>query len=95
MADDSTIPPLDSQRFPAGGRPAVLSFELTGPEGAVVVVAVEQRDPDGFWSPAGAFSMIAPTESTLRVPALKAERRLLVSGDAAHLRVLPPEWFPC
>jgi len=88
MADDSATPPLSS-----GGRSAILSFEVTGPEGAAVVVAVEHRDPEGVWSPAGSLSMIAPTGSVLTVPVLKAERRLRVTGDAAELRV-PPGWCP-
>jgi len=78
-----------------GGRGAILSFQLTGPEGATVVVAVEHRDPEGVWSPAGSVSMLAPSESMLTVPVLKAERRLRVTGDTAHLRLSPPEWLPC
>jgi hypothetical protein len=76
-------------------RSAILSFEVTGPEGADVVVAVEHADPgDCCWSAAGSVPMIAPAGSALRVPRLKGEVRLRVTGDPAEVRVLPPRWLP-
>jgi hypothetical protein len=89
MADDDATPPRSN-----GGRSAVLSFHVTGPRDAAVVVAVEHRDPGETWLPAGSVSMIAPSESSLRVGGLKKEFRFRVSGDPAQVHVLPPEWLP-
>ena len=79
----------------SSGRDAVLSFEVTGRQGAAVVVTVEHKEPGDMWSPAGSVSMIAPAESVLRVSGLKEAWRVRVAGDPAQVRVLPPEWLPC
>lgn len=60
---------------PAKRRDAILSFMVNGPDSATVVVAVEHRDPGETWLPAGSLSMIAPSESSLRVGGLKEEFR--------------------
>ncbi len=94
--------PRHSSRLGRGGRGGVLSFEVTGPHGAAVVVALEHRDPgDAMWSAAGSFSVLAPAKAALPVSALKDEVRFRFDvvrnpgRDRVEVRARPPEWLSC
>ncbi|MCK6458559.1 MAG: hypothetical protein L6Q95_01530 [Planctomycetes bacterium] len=79
----------------------MLAFEVTGPQCAEVLVAVEHRDGTGSpWSCAGSLTALAPALAELMVSALKDEARLRfdvvrgTDGALVEVRALPPRWIP-